>query len=336
MKSFRTFAALMAGLTLSVSASAQEQATTASSTGSKRPIPTSDQMFRKSIWRAVDLREKQNRPMFSEGKEISRVIMEAVKRGELVAYKGDSLTSAYKPEEASTRMSYADKGLELSEEEKAAGFTEKDLGGGGDGWGGASGGGDGWGAPAKSTKSKPKPKMVAKKDANGKVMKDKQGRTIMVAAPASVAAAPALPKNSFEYRYKDLYQMEIKEDMIFDKKRSRMYHDIKTIKLLVPSTLAQNTSGIETEIATFKYSDLVKVFRAHPEEAIWFNAQNDAQHKNLADAFELWLFNSYITKVSNAADSRLDDLYGGGQQGILAAQQTAADLIEYEYNLWSF
>ena len=125
MKSFRTFAALVAGLTLSVSASAQEQATTASSTGSKRPIPTSDQMFRKSIWRAVDLREKQNRPMFSEGKEISRIIMEAVKRGELVAYKGDSLTSAYKPEEASTRMSYADKGLELSEEEKAAGFTEK-------------------------------------------------------------------------------------------------------------------------------------------------------------------------------------------------------------------
>ncbi len=336
MKSLRTFAALVAGLSLSVSASAQEQATTASSTGSKRPIPTSDQMFRKTIWRAIDLREKQNKPMFSEGKEITRVIMEAVKRGELVAYKGDSLTSTYKPEEVSTRMSYADKGMELSEEEKAAGFTEKDLGGGGDGWG-SSGSGDGWGAaPAKKSTAKPKPKMVAKTDANGKVMKDKKGKTIMVPAPAAVAAAPVLPAGSFEYRPKDLYQLELKEEMIFDKKRSRMYHDIKTIKLLVPSTLAQNTSGIETEVATFKYSDLVKVFRAHPENAIWFNAQNDAQHKNLADAFELWLFNSYITKVSNAADARLDDLYGGGQQGILAAQQTAADLIEYEYNLWSF
>ena len=340
MKSLRTFAALVAGLSLSVSASAQEQATTASSTGSKRPIPTSDQMFRKSIWRAIDLREKQNKPMFSEGQEITRVIMDAVRRGELVAYKGDSLTSTYKPEEVSTRMSYADKGMELSAEEKAAGFTEKDLGGGGDGWGGGAasggGGGDGWGASAKKGAAKSKPKLVAKKDATGKVMKDKKGKTIMVPAPAAVAAAPVLPAGSFEYRPKDLYQLELKEDMIFDKKRSRMYHDIKTITLLVPSTLAQNTSGIETPVATFKYSDLVKVFRAHPENAIWFNSQNDAQHKNLADAFELWLFNSYITKVSNAADSRLDDLYGGGQQGILAAQQTASDLIEYEYNLWSF
>ena len=130
--------------------------------------------------------------------------------------------------------------------------------------------------------------------------------------------------------------MEIKEDMIFDKKRSRMYHDIKSIGLFVPSTLSSNTSGIEKPIGYFKYSDLVKVFRSNPQNAIWFNAENDAQHKNLADAFELWLFNSYITKVSNAGDSRLDDIYGGAQQGILAAQQTAADLVEYEYNLWSF
>lgn len=325
MKSIRTFAALIAGLTISVSASAQEQATTASSTGSKRPIPTSDQMFRKSIWRQIDLREKQNKPMFSEGKEISRIIIEAVKRGELQAYKNDSLTSTFNPQDVSGRMSFADKANELSADEKAAGFNESDLGGGA--------ADDGWGAPAKP---KSKAKMVAKRDASGKVMKDKKGKTIMVSSAPAAAPVAAAPKSINEYRYKDLYEMELKEDMIFDKKRSRMYHDIKTITLLVPSTLPSNTSGIETPIATFKYSDLVKVFRNNPQNAIWFNAQNDAQHKNLADAFELWLFNSYITKVSNAADSRLDDIYGGGQQGILAAQQTAADLVEYEYNLWSF
>lgn len=326
MKFTRTFAAFVAGLGIAFSASAQEQATTATSTGSKRPIPTSDQMFRKTIWRQVDLREKQNKPMFSEGKEISRVILDAVKRGELVAYRNDSLTSTYKQEEVSGRMSYADKSMELSEDEKAAGFTESDLGGG------AAAADDGWGTPVAA---KPKPKMVAKRDAKGNVMKDKKGKTIMVAA-STAAPVQAAPKLVNEYRPKDLYEMELKEDMIFDKKRSRMYHDIKTITLFVPSTLAQNTSGIETPIATFKYSDLVKVFRNNPQNAIWFNPQNDAQHKNLADAFELWLFNSYITKVSNAADSRLDDIYGGGQQGILAAQQTAADLVEYEYNLWSF
>ena len=317
MKSMHMLTALAAGLTLSLTASAQEQATTASSTGSHRPIPVSDQMFRKSIWRQVDLREKQNKPMFSEGKEITRVILDAVRRGELQAYRNDSLTSTLTPAEVSGNMSYADAVDKLSDEEIKAGFS-------------APTGGDDWGAPA----AKPVTKKVPKLDAAGKPMKDKKGKVIMVAA---APAAPAVPKPAAnEYRPKDIYEMEVKEDMIFDKKRSRMYHDIKSIQLLVPSTLAANTSGIEKPIGTFKYSDLVKVFRNNPQNAIWFNAENDAQHKNLADAFELWLFNSYITKVSNAGDSRLDDIYGGAQQGILAAQQTAADLVEYEYNLWSF
>ncbi len=331
MKATHTLAALAVGLTLSTAALAQEQATTASSTGSRRPIPLSDQMFRKSIWRAIDLREKQNKPMFSEGKEITRVILDAVKRGEIQAYKNDSLTSTFTPAEISSNASYADKTNELSADEKAAGFSEKDLGGG-------AAADDGWGAPAKKKGAKATAATTrrAKLGANGKPLKDKRGKVIYETVPA-VASVPTPPKPStYEYRPKDLYQLELKEDMIFDKKRSRMYHDIKTITLLVPSTLPSNVSGIEKPIGTFKYSDLVKVFRANPQNAIWFNSQNDAQHKNLADAFELWLFNSYITKVSNAGDSRLDDIYGGQQQGILAAQQTAADLVEYEYNLWSF
>ena len=322
MKSLHTLAAIAASLSLSLTAAAQEQATTASSTGSHRPIPLSDQMFRKSIWRQVDLREKQNKPMFSEGKEISRVILDAVRRGELQAYKNDSLTTTLTSTEVQGNNSYVDAVDKLSADEIAAGF-KPESGAADDGWGGAG-------------SKKPTAKKVPKLNAAGKPMKDKKGKVIMVNAPAAATVAASSKPAGNEYRPKDIYEMEIKEDMIFDKKRSRMYHDIKSITLLVPSTLASNTSGIEKPIGTFKYSDLVKVFRANPQNAIWFNAENDAQHKNLADAFELWLFNSYITKVSNAGDSRLDDIYGGAQQGILAAQQTSADLIEYEYNLWSF
>ena len=318
MKSLHTLAAIAAGFSLSLTAAAQEQATTASSTGSHRPIPLSDQMFRKSIWRQVDLREKQNKPMFSEGKEISRVIMDAVRRGELQAYKNDSLTSTLTAVEVQSNNSYVDAVDKLSADEIAAGFKPE-----------SAGGGDDWGAPAPK---KAAAKKVAKLDAAGKPMKDKKGKVIMVNAPAAVAVA-AKPAGN-EYRPKDIYEMEIKEDMIFDKKRSRMYHEIQSVTLLIPAT--KNKKSVDLPIATFKYKDLVKVFRKNPETAIWFNAENDAQHKNLADAFELWLFNSYITKVSNAGDSRLDDIYGGAQQGILAAQQTSADLIEYEYNLWSF
>lgn len=328
---FKVLPFTLAALTVSLAGRAQEQATSTATTGAIRQIPVSDQMFRKTITRAVDLREKQNRPMFSDGREISKVIMEAVKRGELQAYQSDSVTSTLTPKEAEANMSYA---LEAPISADADG---------GD-WGAAAPkasakkkpADDGWGMPAPS--AKPATKRVAVLDSKGKPVK-KNGKTVYKTVPvSSVAAAPAPPPpaTTAPYRYKDLYQMELTEEMIFDKKRSRMYHQIKTISLKLPSTLKQNASGLEKNVATFKYSDLVKVFRNNPQTAIWFNAQNDAQHKNLADAFELWLFNSYITKVSNPTGEDLASQYGSEREGLLAAQQTAADLVEYEYNLWSF
>ena len=326
-----------------LSSQAQETAAAAVTTGAVRPIPQSDQMFRKTIWRSIDLREKQNRPMYSDGKEISRVIVDAVKRGELTPYRGDSLTSTYTAKEMSANMSYPLEAPISVDGDDAGG----DWGGGApaakkpaakkaaanDGWGGGGGGG-GWGAPVAA--AAPKARRVPKKDANGNVVKDRRGRVIYVTEAAAAAAPPPpAPASSAEYRLKDLYQINMTEEMIFDKKRSRMYHQIKTLSLIVPATAPGNAAGIDKPVATFKYADLVKVFRANPQTAIWFNAQNDAQHKNLADAFELWLFNSYITKVSNPTGDALADQYGD-KNGILAAQQTAADLVEYEYNLWSF
>lgn len=324
-----TAAALLAAL----AGRAQEQATSTATTGAIRQIPVSDQMFRKTITRAIDLREKQNRPMFSDGKEISRVIIDAVKRGELTAYKNDSVTSTFTPKEMSSNMSYA---IEAPISPDADG---------GD-WGStpapkstkkAAPANDGWGAPIAPAPSASSTRREKVLDANGKPVK-RNGKYVYRTVKTSTVAPPPPPPpaTSAEYRPKDIYQMELTEEMIFDKKRSRMYHQIKTVSLKLPSTLATNTSGLEKNIATFKYSDLVKVFRNNPQQAIWFNAQNDAQHKNLADAFELWLFNSYIVKVSNPAGDDLATQYGSERNGLLAAQQTAADLVEYEYSLWSF
>lgn len=322
-----TAAALLAALV----GRAQEQATSTVTTGAIRQIPVSDQMFRKTITRAIDLREKQNRPMFSDGKEISRVIIDAVKRGELTAYKNDSVTSTLTPKEMSSNMSYAI---------EAPISVDAD---GGD-WGAAPSKtpkkkaapvNDGWGAPIASTP--PATKKVKVLDSKGKPVK-KNGKYVYKTVSTTAVAPPPPPPapTTAEYRPKDLYQMELTEEMIFDKKRSRMYHQIKTVTLKLPSTLSTNTSGLEKTVATFKYSDLAKVFRNNPQQAIWFNAQNDAQHKNLADAFELWLFNSYIVKVSNPAGDDLATQYGSEREGLLAAQQIASDLVEYEYSLWSF
>jgi gliding motility associated protien GldN len=332
MTRYFKFPLVLSALTVSLAAHAQEQAAATATTGAVRPIPVSDQMFRKTIWRAIDLREKQNKPMFSDGREISKVIIQAVKRGELQAYRNDSVTTTLNAKEMSANMSYPIE-APISVE-------------GGDDWGGtaapkstakAKPADDGWGSPAPAAKKPATTKRVAVLDANGKPVK-KNGKIVYKTVPiTSVASKPAPePKTTDEYLPREIYQMELTEEMIFDKKRSRMYHQIKTISLKLPSTLKSNVSGLEKNIATFKYADLVKVFRNNPQTAIWFNAQNDAQHKNLADAFELWLFNSYITKVSNPAGDDLASTYGGEREGLLASQQIAADLVEYEYNLWSF
>ncbi|RNI23735.1 gliding motility protein GldN [Rufibacter latericius] len=267
---------------------------------SARPIPASDVMFKKTVWRAVDLREKQNQPMFSNGKQITKLITEAVKRGELQAYRSDTLNTPIAAQEFFGNMTPAETGGGLTEAEKAAGFDAPS----------AATEDDGWGTPAPK-----KPAAKAK-------------TTTKTAAPAvAVTTGNELLPN-------ELYKLEIKEDVVFDKKRSRLYHDIQAITLVMPAKY--NSLGFEKPIASFKYSDLVKVFKAHPDEALWFNEQNDAQHKNLADAFDLWLFSSYITKVSNVNDARLEERFGAGKKGLLAAQQAMEELIEFEYSLWSY
>ena len=245
---------------------------------SVRPIHESDIMYKKSIVRALDLREKQNKPLFSTNRQITKLLLEAVSRGDITAYASDSLDDgkSLTREEFNDRYKMPSQGVELSAEEKEIALANGD---------------------------------------------------------SSVISHGG----AFNYEPRDLYQMEIKEDLIFDKQRSRMYYDIHAITLYVPADHPANVKGIQTVVASFKYKELVeKLFKDNPN-AIWFNPQNDQQHKNLADAFELRLFSSYIIKVSNPNDAYLVDIYGGDQKkGIMASQWAAFELLEYEHNLWEF
>lgn len=143
------------------------------------------------------------------------------------------------------------------------------------------------------------------------------------------------PKTEY-YFAKDLYQLEIKEEIIFDKQKSRMIYDIKAITVFIPADHPENIKGIQEVVASFDYKELVeKVFKDNPN-AIGFNPQNDAQHKNLSDLFDLRLFSSYIVKVSNADDQYLSDVHRDQQRGIMASQWASHELLEYEHHLWEF
>jgi gliding motility associated protien GldN len=135
---------------------------------------------------------------------------------------------------------------------------------------------------------------------------------------------------------KDMYIFEIKMDLIFDKKRSRMYRDIQSITIVIPAE-KNPAKGVDIPIASFSYKELVEGVFADNPEAIWYNFENPGQHMGLAHAFELNLFNGRIVKMENGDDVYLDTMYGNDQRAALvAAEQIKYDLLEFESLLWEY
>jgi hypothetical protein len=326
---------------------AQEKASTGKNALSVRAIDENDIMMKKTLWRRIDLKEKQNQSMFSKNNEITKYLIDAVKAGLIDAYANDSVTTKLTPEKFQQRMIMPNSAAGLSAEEIAAGFGTEAAGSttGGDGWGDTKkpadkkAADDGWGTPAAKKAQPaddgwgtptPKKKTVAK---NTKGKKGAKAAPVIEEAPKAdtVAKAPAFQGD--EYFAKEFNILEIKEDWIFDRKRSRLYYDIQTVTVYLPSD--KSTAGIETPLATFKYKDLDQLFRSDPKKFIWYNPQNQAQHKNLADAFDLRLFYGRITKVANPGDTDLVGMYGD-REGLMKSYQTEYELMETEHSLWEY
>jgi hypothetical protein len=283
-------------LIISQLAVAQEKSNNYLNPLSLRPIHEENVMYKTTLWRRIDLKEKQNQPLFAKGAEITKHLIDAVKAGLIVAYSNDSLTKQLTLDEFNAALLMKLEGGGLSQEEKAAGFS---TGGGDDGWGGDNGG----------------------------------AKTAAGAAPTAPTATETMAADGVEIFASQLTTLELKEDWVFDKQRSRQYFDILTMTLIIPAD--QTTVGFDRPIATFKYKELERYFRSNPK-CIWYNAANVAQHKNLADAFELRLFHGKIIKKSNALDKFLDDIYKSPREGMLKSEQLEHELMEFEHNLWEY
>lgn len=299
--------ALVAVMFIAESVMGQEKSNNGLNPLSLRPTHTSNVMYKTTLWRRVDLREKINQPMFAKGAEITKHLIDGVKAGVLDAYENDSLSTKLTMEQFNERLFKKFEGGGLSEAEIAAGFGDA---GADDGWGGtASSGGsdDGWG----------------------------DGGGAATAAPAGGAktASAVSSGNGYEMFPSELYLIEVREDWIFDKQRSRQYNDIQTITIMIPAEGSMD--GLEKSLASFKYKDLEVYFRSNPN-CIWYNAANTAQHKNLADAFELRLFSGRIIRKSDPRNRYLDDIYKSPKAGLLKSQELEFELMEKEHNLWEY
>ena len=140
---------------------------------------------------------------------------------------------------------------------------------------------------------------------------------------------------SDEFPVRDFSIIEIKEELYFDRIRSRMYHDLMAFTLILPAD--KNPALFEKPLASFKYKDLQELFRKMPEDALWYNTQNFAENKNFADAFQLRLFSVNLIKIANPQDQYIIDIYDESRKaGIIASQQLEYELIEFENELWEY
>ena len=273
---------------------------------SAHPIDEADIQYRAQIWRRMDLNEKINQPFFAENNQISKFLIEGVKAGLLTPYSNDSLNTKLSLEQFLDRLKLKGK-LEnggLTAEEIAAGFggdakpaAAPATGGGAD---------DGWGTKKAETSKAEKP------------------------AADDFDKGPIVAGVEY-YIPKQLSILEIKEDAIIDRKRSRLYFDIQAITLKIPAS--QSDAGLEDIVASFRFKDVYKFFKSNPN-CIWFNSTNEMQHRNMADAFDLRFFSARIIKKGNAANKDIFDQFGDGREALKKSQKLEQQLQDKEAEMW--
>lgn len=258
----------------------------------KPEVDENQVMFRKTVWRRMDMTEKQNRPFFSKNGEVSTLLIEAVDEGLLTPYRSDSCIN-FMPDIIFVSN--------ISVEREDNPFV---------GGGFSSGGFDSFDDDGGDN--------AAEQNDEGPKLEE-------------------IPENLFSVLY-------IREDVIFDRNRSRMYNYIRSLSLALPRDAGSlyNPAGFEKKVAHFRYDDVVELFRGpYADRAIYYNMHNPGKHMNMSDAFELRLFRAPIVKISNPEDLDIRELYSeelasNPLKPIVVQQQYEYDLMEYESELWEY
>ncbi|MBS1545696.1 MAG: gliding motility protein GldN [Bacteroidetes bacterium] len=267
-------------------------------------IPKYEQLYKVRVWRDIDLREKQNKGFFARSNEITDLIIKAVKSGELAdIYVYDSLDDAVS---ATNRKKSKEQFFEAMQAQVGQTFVTWD--------------------PTKDFYTDDK---VTYNGKNYIAMDNSKGKNPETSADQWQVTQEG---KATYYVPSQIYKLKLMEDVIFDKRRSRLYYDMQSIELVV----FNEDKGVDVSLGVFKYKDLEKLFRNHPKQAVWFNRYNTAENKNYADAFLLRLFHGTIYKIENPDNDQIFDLYKSHMEAVWAMEWEEMKLMEKEHNLWEY
>lgn len=273
------------------------------------PIPKYEQLYKQRVWTRVDLEQKLNKGFFAKNNEFTKVIIEAV--------KNDYIQNIYWEDSLTTKMTKAEFMEQLNKTEVDNSAPEAQ--------------------PLYEVDYPYFEGDIVEFNGENYICKKDLGDNDIGIPPTSDPELWSVYGGEVAEKYfpTDIAIMEIMEDIILDKRRSRQYRDIQTVKLIVPGKYSND--GANYYVAVFAYKDLERFFREHPEDAVWYNQQNSAENRNLGDAFLLRLFHGELYKIENPDNLPIASYYGGSaKQGLMASQWEEMKILEREHNLWSY
>lgn len=265
-----------------------------------------EQLYRVRVWRRIDLREKQNKGFFSTNREISRLILNGINSGEI-----DTLFTPFTDdlEEILTKENFQ-KSITITQGAKVLTYDAQTTYNFGE---------------VVTYNGK---KYESALDGNYGVLPNDPNLGPSYWTPNENAGEAVL------YEPPAIAVIELMEDVIFDKRRSRLYFDPIAIKLTIPSDL-QN-EGQKVSIAYILYKDFVELCENHPNQALWINRYNPKEYKSFPEAFKLRLFSGTIVKYQNPDDLEIRDMFENNFEAVLEMRDFEMKMMEKEHNLWEY
>lgn len=129
-----------------------------------------------------------------------------------------------------------------------------------------------------------------------------------------------------------LTEIELGEDLIFDRHRSEHYFIPQYLAVYISENL--HPYGFKEPWAVFRFEVVADVFKA--DERAWSSDRFSGRKKlNYADLFVLKSFYSETVKIGHAHDRYFDQLYTDKVSAFVASKEAEARLIAFLYKLYN-